>query len=432
MIINTLKLIAFLLVLLCFTATAQTESEIGPGWSRTSVNAVIFRKNSVVTFRNHQFVAYYDSLGYMTLARRKHGSEKWTVKQTRYKGNVKDAHNSISIMVDGKGYLHFSWDHHNNPLNYARSLKPLSLELSEKMPMTGKNEEVVSYPEFYRLPDGDLLFFYRLGGSGNGNMVINRYYHKTSEWKRVHDVLIDGENKRNAYWQATVDGLGTIHVSWVWRETPDVASNHDLCYAKSDDGGVTWKKSDGTVYNLPITAATAEYACKIPPKSELINQTSMAADSKGRPYIVSYWREQGNQVPQYFMVYRNGDKWNVSQVSQRKEPFSLSGMGTKKIPISRPQVVVDERNGIQPVVLFRDLERGSHVTIAVCENPGENDWRYTDLTAYSVGDWEPTYDTELWRNRKELHIFVQNVGQGDAETQVSIEAQPVRILEWER
>jgi hypothetical protein len=68
--------------------------------------------------------------------------------------------------------------------------------------------------------------------------------------------------------------------TWVWRETWDVATNHDICYAKSVDGGKTWQKSGGEKYELPITAASAEYACRVPQKSELINQTSMCVDSK--------------------------------------------------------------------------------------------------------------------------------------------------------
>lgn len=33
-------------------------------------------------------------------------------------------------------------------------------ELGEKMPMTGVDEGNVTYPEFYSLSDGDLLFVY--------------------------------------------------------------------------------------------------------------------------------------------------------------------------------------------------------------------------------------------------------------------------------
>ena len=116
-------------------------------------------------------------------------------------------------MVDGEGYLHVSFDHHGHKLNYCRSIAPGSLELGDKMPMTGVDEGNVTYPEFYPLTDGDLLFVYRSGSSGRGNLVMNRYSLKDHKWARVQDVLIDGEDKRNAYWQLYVDEKGTIHLS---------------------------------------------------------------------------------------------------------------------------------------------------------------------------------------------------------------------------
>lgn len=103
--------------------------------------------------------------------------------------------------------------------------------------MTGVDEGNVTYPEFYPLSGGDLLFVYRSGSSGRGNLVMNRYSLKEHKWTRVQDILIDGENKRNAYWQLYVDEKGTIHLSWVWRETWHVETNHDICYARSFDNG---------------------------------------------------------------------------------------------------------------------------------------------------------------------------------------------------
>lgn len=61
--------------------------------------------------------------------------------------------------------------------------------------MTGVDEGNVTYPEFYPLTDGDLLFVYRSGSSGRGNLVMNRYSLKDHKWARVQDVLIDGEDK---------------------------------------------------------------------------------------------------------------------------------------------------------------------------------------------------------------------------------------------
>ena len=224
---------------------------VGKAWAQNSVNANILRHNSVVSHDKSQYIAYYDGDGFVVLGKRDIGSETWEIKKTQYKGNIRDAHNSICIIVDGDGYLHLSWDHHSNPLRYCRSKYPGSLELTDKLHMTGEKEERVTYPEFYTLPTGDLLFLFRDGGSGNGSLMMNHYNLNTKEWTQRQDAFIDGEDQRSAYWQLCTDPEGTIHISWVWRESGDVATNHDMAYAKSEDGGETWSKSNGE-RNIPL------------------------------------------------------------------------------------------------------------------------------------------------------------------------------------
>ena len=404
---------------------------VDSGWAANSVNAVIFRKNSLASHKQVQYIAFYNSSKQVVLGKRKLGSTQWQLKTTPFRGNAADAHNSISIMTDGDGYLHIAWDHHNNKLNYSKSKEPGSLEMLSPLSMTGTQEGKVSYPEFYKLPSGDLVFFYRDGGSGNGNLVINRYQTKQKTWKQIQHNLVDGEGKRNAYWQACTDSKGSIHISWVWRESPDVASNHDLCYARSDDGGITWMKSTGEQYRLPINAATAEYACRIPQGSELINQTSMYADEEGKPFIATYWRDAQDSVPQYHLIYKSAKGWKLNNLGFRQTAFSLSGAGTKAIPISRPQVVVLTGTDRQKTLLiFRDSERGNKVSVATTENLDTNGWTLYDLNQDGVGAWEPTYDTELWKSGKLLHIFLQNVQQVDGEGTGALPAQMVSVLEW--
>lgn len=408
-------------------AVAQRLTKAGEGYSRTSVNTAVFRTNSIVSSHGYQFVAYYDSTGCVTIARRKLGTDAWETTHTQYSGKVEDAHNVISIMADGDGYLHMAFDHHGNKLRYCRSVKPLEADMGPLETMIGTDEDDVTYPEFYRMADGDLLFAYRSGASGNGNMVMNRYSVADKRWTRVQTNLIDGEGQRNAYWQMCVDDGGTIHVSWVWRETPAVNTNHDLCYARSYDKGRTWQKADGTPYTLPITAANAEYAVRIPQNSELINQTSMCADKAGNPCIATYWRSQDSDVPQYRIVWHDGSEWHAKQVSDRTTPFSLSGIGTKMIPIARPRIAMDSD---RVYMIFRDEERGSRVSVATADSVSATKWNVADLTSFSVGSWEPSYDTELWRSGH-LHIYVQATGQGDGEKTVDMLPQPVYVLEIE-
>jgi len=414
------------------SALADTKLvPIGKGWAKNFVNANILRHNSVVSHDSKQYVAYYDADGFVVLAKRSLGSAKWKIRRTQYKGNVRDGHNTISIIVDGKGYLHMSWDHHCNQLRYCRSKAPGSLELTDKMPMTGKKEKRVTYPEFYPLPNGNLLFLYRDGSSGRGTLMMNHYDLKTKKWTQRQDAFINGEGKRNAYWQMCSDPKGTLHISWVWRESDNVASNHDIGYAKSTDEGKTWQKSNGEKYRLPITAANAEYAARIPQRHELINTTSMCADSEGRPYIATYWRPRGTKVPQYHIIHHDGSTWHTSQISNRKMPYSLSGGGSKRLIMSRPRVVADSRGTTDKIyMLFRDSERGDRVSVAICNDLRKQKWKFKYLTDFSVGMWEPSYDTELWKRSQIFHIYVQKVGQGDGEKTEDLPPSEISILEW--
>ena len=138
----------FFFLLLCniFYLSSQKLVEVGKGYAATSVNTTVFRNNSLTTHGGNQYIAYYDGDGYMILGKRELGSAEWELKNTGYQGNVKDAHNSISLMADGDGFLHVAFDHHGHPLNYCKSVASGSLELEEKQPMTGIDESHVTYP----------------------------------------------------------------------------------------------------------------------------------------------------------------------------------------------------------------------------------------------------------------------------------------------
>jgi hypothetical protein len=430
----------YLLYLVTVTLAASAQSvphrtmnprivPVAKGWAKNSVNATIFRVDSLTTHADTQYIAFYNENSQVVLAKRKLDSTNWRIHETKYTGNTKDAHNGICIGVDGSDTLHVSWDHHCDPLHYCRAVAPGSLELTEPMPMTGQNEQKVTYPEFYNLPNGDLLFLYRDGSSGNGNTMLNRYNVKTSKWSTVQHPLIDGQGQRNAYTnQIAIDKHGAWHISWCWRETGNVATNHDVCYAKSTDKGRTWQKSTSEKYLLPITAETAEYALRIPQKSELINHTSMTADSQGRPLIATYWRPKGTEIPQYHLVYHDGKSWQRRQVGRRKEAFSLSGGGTRRIMMSRPKILADSEDKLYMV--FRDDERGGLVSVAVCEDGDRVKWRVKDLTDDSVGQWEPSYDPILWRRENVLHLFLQKVEQIDRDLLQDTPPQMVSVLEW--
>lgn len=399
------------------------------GWARNAVNTAIFRKNALVTAGAFQYLGFYDPDGQMVLAQRRVDSTEWTFNHTGHSGDTADAHNGISLGIDRAGHLHVSYDHHNHPLRYRRATAPASLDLGPERAMTGVRESRVTYPQFYNQPDGTLLFLYRDGRSGSGDLMLNCYDPDKDIWTVVQQGFVGGEGQRNAYPNLLGIGAdGALHLSWCWRETPDVATNHDICYARSTDGGVTWTRSNGAPLTLPITLDNAEYVRRIPQNVSLINQCSMTVDADGHPVIAAYWQPAGSDAPQYFVVYHNGKGWQDQPISARTGVFRLGGTGSRRIPISRPLVLAGKSGALY--VIYRDSERGGGVSVAVCEDPAREIWQTFDLTREPLGFWEPAVDHARWAQDETLHLLVQRVGQGDSEGLEDMPPQMVSVLEW--
>jgi len=221
----------------------------------------------------------------------------------------------------------------------------------------------------------------------------------------------------------------------VWRSSLDVASNHNVCYAQSTDGGVTWTTAAGKPQELPITALNCETAWVVPTKHDLINQTSIAADAEGHPYICTFFKPGDNPVTQLMVVYFDGNAWKSTQVGERKTALNLGGGGTKPLGLSRPLILIDESQKQAKVnVVFRDVDRGNKISVASTANIDQDPWAFKDLTPDAYGFWEPTGDDSLWTRDKTIHLFVQNTEQMDYKdnTGAKTDANPtmVRVLEW--
>ena len=96
------------------------------------------------------------------------------------------------------------------------------------------------------------------------------------------------------------------------------------------------------------------------------------------------------------------------------------------IPMSRPR---DGGGQWRSVLSVRDQERGSKVSMYYTKDIQFGEWHVKDLTDFAVNAWEPSHDTELWKMKKQLHIYVQDTRQGDGEKQVETEPQMVYVLE---
>lgn len=252
---NRVKLLSFILLATLLSAcTNQKVFDFPKEGVEISKVVSAFRVGFSMLEKNDKlYMAYYDSLHQMTLATCDLKSGKLEYKVLPSKIGW-DSHNYITMAFDKEGYLHVSGNMHAVPLIYFRSEMPYDIHSVRQVEkMTGVDEKRMTYPSFMESPDGNLIFHYRTGGSGNGSEIYNIYDVKTKSWKRLLDThLTYGEGKRNAYMQGPVlGGDGYYHLIWVWRETPDCSTNHTLSYARSKDL-LHWENIAGVKTELPI------------------------------------------------------------------------------------------------------------------------------------------------------------------------------------
>ncbi|NUM54667.1 MAG: BNR-4 repeat-containing protein [Candidatus Hydrogenedentes bacterium] len=292
----------------------------------------------------NQYVAYFDANRQLTVASRTLDSRIWSF--TRLDEHVQwDSHNGIVMAIDSAGNLHLAGNMHVAPLKYFRSEQPGDATTLTRVPsMIGANEDRVTYPEFLRGPGEKLVFTYRDGSSGGGNQIYNAFDAVSQRWNRLMDTpLTDGERQRNAYFVGPVTGPdGYYHVCWVWRDTPDCTTNHDLSYARSKDL-VHWERSDGTPYQLPITLATSEIVDPIPVNGGVINGCTQIGFDAARSAVVAYHKFDANGNTQIYNARVENGKWQVRQLTTWEYRWEFRGPGsiTSEIHVRPVQVESD-------------------------------------------------------------------------------------------
>jgi len=151
------------------------------------------------------------------------------------------------------------------------------------------------------------------------------------------------------------------------------------------------------------------------------------------------WKEMRSKLSVYYIrgnTLKNvindlGEEWKTVQVSQRTTPFSLSGRGTKKKPISRPRILAQESDGkTSAYMFFRDIERDNRISVAICADLKTPIWEMKDLTETSVSMWEPSLDSAAWQRDQTVYLYAQRVEQGDGEKSVASKPSEVAIIKW--
>lgn len=283
----------------------------------------------LLTKGDRQYVGYFDKDRQMTVASRMMNSDPWRYQTLPSKIGW-DSHNYITMAVDGDGHLHVSGNMHCVPLIYFRTEKAGDITTLRKFSMTGKQENRVTYPKFLADHNGELIFTYRDGGSGNGINIYNKYDTRGRSWTRLlEDPLFDGAGKRNAYPLGPIRGPGGwFHVVWVWRDTPDCATNHHLSHARSKDL-INWESVFGHKVELPLTLGEEKlHVDPIPSHGGIINGCQrLTFDAANRP-VITYHKADAEGNMQIYAARPEDGEWKLHCLTEWEKPIQFGGRGS--------------------------------------------------------------------------------------------------------
>lgn len=306
------------------TAGVVGESDIAPVWSVHRTGEPV-----LLTTETTQYVAYYDEDLYLSVAQRPVAGGNWSITQLPTQSDWSTGrHHAIAMQIDIAGHLHVAAAMHVEPLKYYRTTSPNdSSTLTRVASMVGNRELRVSYPVFVKDSTGVLFFMYRDGGSGNGSQIVNKYSASAGTWSRVAAPLFDGTSSgQNAYVIGPLRGPdGFFHMTWVWRNTSDVSTNHDVSYAKSADLE-NWTTVAGQPVTLPITPQTAGViADPVPINGGLLNGSqTIGFDSAGQP-IIAYIKYDPAGYTQVYLARHDSTSWNITKATNWTYRWNLSG-----------------------------------------------------------------------------------------------------------
>ncbi|MGP2437792.1 BNR repeat-containing protein [Streptomyces sp. JW3] len=287
------------------------------------VNNNSFQKNALLTYKGHQYAAWYTADRNAVVARRALPGGPWETVRIGHTLRYDDSHNVISMGVSRTdGRLHLNLDSHSDGFTYVKSAAGL-LDAPATTSWTASRfgtpgstldglalTSQFTYPQFVATPEGRLQLSYRAGVSGNGRNALAEYdgtkWTALGEWSASTGTYTSehgSSTARNMYLHGIdYDRRGRLHAFFTWREqnaavmcSPGGLTNHDTGYVYSDDRGRTWRNDAGTVVgttgsgDLVSVTDPGLVVDPLNPDHSLMNQESQATDSAGRPHaVISY------------------------------------------------------------------------------------------------------------------------------------------------
>jgi hypothetical protein len=287
-----------------------------------TANVGSYQQDALLTYGGYQYTAWYRVDGRATISRRALSRGDWESIELDAFLFADDSHNTISMAVSPDERIHLAFATHADEVRYTRSIPGLAGDPSGAdwsstsfertrgvLPGAPEAPHTFTYPQF-EVVQGRLLLTYREGSTDNGRQVLLRYDANSDGTWTYLGAFTDSSRTYTSPYGTSSSRYGYLHgfqanpvtgdleISFSWREqtsawcSPSGLGNHDLGYARSPDGGLTWFNNDGvrigrTGTSDLISIDDPHVVVPISINRGLINQETQAADSRGRTHVVT-------------------------------------------------------------------------------------------------------------------------------------------------
>jgi len=333
-----------------------------------------------------------------------------------------DAHRNPTLCIEESGHLYVFYGAHGHPTRVLRSLAPLDItawETRAEIPQT-------TYPQPWLLQPGELFVTYRGGGAREGTPWRFRHSRDGGRtWTEGRDLAFF---QNCAIYGVSIAATGDyprrVHFAWsrLGGGSPEeIASKHlwarryNVYYAYSDDGGHTWRRSDGSVYDLPIDEASAEKIYDCGQRGVWLKDIQL--DRQGNPCILFIDAEVSTYEGDWKIARLAGGTWSFSKIASSDHMYDDGGLAVlseNEFRVYAPTTAVQAHEDGGEIEAYRSADRGrtwthiqsltsgsrlSHNNVKIVWNHERQ--RSRDFTAmWSYGDSiEPpeTHEVRLYR-----------------------------------
>lgn len=343
--------------------------------------------NKIVTVGDKTHVAWLDSppegfrVRVRTLDRR---TGQWSPTYTV--GEAYDNHGGPALSVDSEGFLHIVYYPHHHPFRYRKSKRPNDASEWEDEIQFGQR---CTYPTLVCGPDNTLYFTCRRSYSNKPWEVELWTKRLDGDWEGPFPIA-RSRHRGYAHFQESLawsPDHRLLHLCCRFHEKTDKGGYGRLqtvAYMVSEDCGKTWRRSDGSAIELPVTAETVErLASGGGNEARELRAGGMTVDAAGKPHLV-YSIGEGGRVKSILATLEDDGTWHrrdlTAHLPERWKDWDLTMAGGVTFNggqgmtiTAQVQKVRDNRSSwghpTNEVVRFQSIDDGESFQFDVVSKP---------------------------------------------------------------